>query len=141
MENLQYFCDKFIEFLFKNNMRIEIEQSSMDKSIAIHFYHTTNKELSRNIRIWVDLDRYDIDDSAKPIFYKVVYIGDKDNIFRDYTKKGLCALKDYYDLCWNVTNRINNGCVPAYSYKNGTLLDCLKRSYVKYGKRLRVVEV
>ena len=139
MNNLEYICDKFIEYIFALDIGIEVEQSSVNGSITLHFYDTRGRKVGKVVRIWVDT--LDIFNENAPILYKVVYIGDSSTILSDYSKKGLTELKNYYDLLVKVVNRLNSEAIPCFCYRDGSLLKCLRRSYAKYGKRLKVIEV
>ena len=74
MNNLEYTCDKFIEYIFALDIGIEVEQSSVNGSITLHFYDTKGRKVGKVVRIWVA--NLDIFDESKPILYKVVYIGE-----------------------------------------------------------------
>lgn len=139
MENLQYFCDKFIEYILCLDLGIEIEKFTSNNLIHLHFYNTKGRSVARVVKIWVD-ELHTIE-TSKPVKFRVVYIGDSKTILSDYTKLQLKELKNYYDLMVKVVNRLNKECIPASYFMDDSLLKCLKRSYIKYGKRLKVVEV
>lgn len=139
MENLQYFCDKFVEYILCLDLGIEIEKFTSNNLIHLHFYNTKGRSVARVVKIWVD-ELHTIE-TSKPVKFRVVYIGDSKTILSDYTKLQLKELKNYYDLMVKVVNRLNKECIPAVHFMDDSLLKCLKRSYIKYGKRLKVVEV
>ena len=139
MDNLQYFCDKFIEYILALDMGIEIEKFSSNNLIHLHFYNTKGRSVARVVKIWID--ELNTIETSKPVIFKVVYIGDSNTILSDYTKLQLKELKNYFDLMVKVVNRLNTQNIPSYCFMDDSLLKCLKRSYIKNGKRLKVVEV
>lgn len=139
ISKMQYFCDTFVELLNKNGLGLEVERSVDDGHIALHFYDSLGRAASRIIKLWIL--RYDYNNSSAPVVYSVTCLEKSDDLLSNYSKLELRTVKDYYDMMCKICKKLNSFSVPLVCYEDDSLLNCLKRSYAKYGKRLKVVEV
>ena len=135
---LQIFCDNFVELLDRFHIGLEVERSMDDGHIALHFYDTLGRSASKFIKLFIK--RYDYSDVTVPIVYAPTCMEKSEDLLNKYTKRELSAIKEYFDIICKISTRLNSKRIPLCCYNDDSFLTCLKKSYAKYGKRLKVVD-